>query len=170
MKAKGYSIWLIPTGEIYQKLSKIISQLSRKHSAPNFEPHVTLIGDLLGSEKEIIDKTSELAKSLEPFEIKLNKAGYLDNYWRCLFIQAEKTKELIQANKITKKIFNRTSDPEYFPHLSLMYGDFSSKTKEEILADLGKEFDTSFEIKSLHLISTTGEVKDWYRVREFLLK
>ncbi|GAI00820.1 unnamed protein product, partial [marine sediment metagenome] len=30
--AKGYSIWLIPTGEVYRKLAEIIFQLSKKYS------------------------------------------------------------------------------------------------------------------------------------------
>ena len=166
-KAKGYSIWLIPAGEVYQKLSEIISQLSEKYSAPNFEPHITLLGNLIGPEEDLISKTLKLTAQLKPFKINLKKADYLDEYFKCLFIRAEKTKELIRANNIAREAFNSKPDPEYMPHLSLMYGDLSSKTKEEILADLGKEFDLSFEVRSIHLFSTTGEVKDWYRIKEF---
>ena len=170
VKAKGYSIWLIPAGEVYQKLSEIISKLSEKYSAPNFEPHVTLIGDLLGVEEEIISKTSELANLLKPFEINLKKADYLDEYFKCLFIRAEKTKEIIEANNITRETFDQKSNPEYLPHLSLMYGNFSPEIKEKVLTNLGKQFNISFEVKSVHLFSTTGEVKDWHKIKEFLLK
>lgn len=170
MRAKGYSIWLTPTGEVYRKLAEIISQLSKKYSTPNFEPHLTLIGDLLGSEEEIISKALKLAERLKPFEIKLKKADYFDEYFKCLFIRAERSKEVIEVNNIAREIFNLNPNLEYMPHLSLMYGDLSPETKEEILADLGKEFDISFEVKSIHLFSTTGEVKDWYRVKEFFLK
>jgi len=169
MRGEGYSIWLIPTGEVYQKLSEIISQLSEKYSAPNFEPHVTLIGDLLGSKEEVISKTARLADLLKPFEIKLKKADYFDEYFRCLFIRAEKTDELIQVNDIAREIFARKSDPEYLPHSSLIYGNFDSEIKEKILTNLGKEFNLSFEVKSLHLFSTTGEIKDWYEIKEFPL-
>lgn len=169
MKAEEYSIWLIPTGEVYHKLSEIISQLSKKYSTLNFEPHVTLIGNLIGPGENLISKTSKLATQLKSFEINLKKADYFDEYFRCLFIRAEKSKEVIEANNIAREVFNLKPDPEYMPHLSLMYGDFDSETKERILADLGKEFDLSFEIKSIHLFSTTGEVKDWHRIKEYLL-
>jgi len=169
IKAEGYSIWLMPSGEIYDKLAEIISQLSKKYSTPNFEPHLTLLGNLIGPEEDLISKTSKIAKQLKPFEIKLKRADYLDEYFKCLFIRAGKTKEVVEANNITREIFNLKPDPEYIPHLSLMYGDLSSKTKEGILADLGKEFDISFEVKSIHLFSTTGEVKDWSKVKECLL-
>lgn len=169
MRAKGYSIWLIPAGEVYRKLAEIISQLSKKYSTPNFEPHLTLIGDLLRSEEEIISKTLELAEQLKPFEINLKKADYFDEYFKCLFIRAERSKEVIKANNIAREAFNLKLDPEYMPHLSLMYGNLSPETKEKILADLGKEFDLSFEVKSIHLFSTAGEAKDWSKVKECLL-
>jgi len=169
-KAEGYSIWLIPEEEVYQKLAEIISQLSKKYSTPNFEPHVTLIGNLLGAGEEIISKTSKLASQLKPFKIKLKRAGYFDEYFRCLFIRAEKTNEIIEVNKIAREIFNLKSDSEYMPHLSLMYGDISAKIKEGILVDLGREFDIFFEVKSIHLFSTAGEVKVWYKMKEFFLE
>lgn len=87
-KAKRYSIWSMSAGEIYRKLAKIISQLSKKYSnfTSNFEPHATLLTD-----------------------------------------------------------------------------------GEEILNDLGREFEISFEVKRIHLF-TSGEVKDWHQIRELLLK
>jgi len=170
MKAEGYSIWLMPAGEVHRKLARIISQLSRKYSTPDFDPHVTLVGDLIGAEEEIIAKTSELAGLLRPFKIKLEKADYLDEYFRCLFIRAEKTKEITVANNVARGIFNLKPAPEYMPHLSLMYGEIFSKIKEKILADLEKEFNISFEVTAIHLFSTTGEVKDWHKIKEFSLK
>ncbi len=170
MKAKGYSIWLMPTGRVYYQLSEIISQLSKKYSTPNFEPHVTLLGNLIGPGEDLISKTLKLVEQLKSFEIKLKKVDYFDEYFKCLFIRAEKSKEVIKANNIAREIFNLNLDPEYMPHLSLMYGNLNPETKEEILADSGKEFDISFEIKSIHLFSTTDAVKDWHRVKELFLK
>jgi len=170
MKAKGYSIWLMPTGRVYYQLSELISQLSKKYSTPNFEPHVTLLGNLIGPGEDLISKTLKLVEQLKSFEIKLKKADYFDEYFKCLFIRAGKSKEVIKANNIAREIFNLNLDPEYMPHLSLMYGNLNPETKEEILADSGKEFDISFEVKSIHLFSTTDAVKDWYRVKELFLK
>ena len=54
--------------------------------------------------------------------------------------------------------------------MSLMYGDFSSDTKAEIVKDIGKDFNLSFDVSSIHLFSTDGEPKEWKRVKEFSLK
>ncbi len=36
-KEHSYSIWLMPTGRINKKLSKIILELSKKHKSPKFK-------------------------------------------------------------------------------------------------------------------------------------
>lgn len=60
MKAKGYSLWLMPTGEAYGKFSNLIKRLAKEYNAPVFEPHVTLIGDLMGSENGVLKKVEQL--------------------------------------------------------------------------------------------------------------
>ena len=55
------------------------------------------------------------------------------------------------------------------PHLSLMYGNFPPRTKEEIIAGIGREFAISFEVRSIHLFSAEGGPEDWFRVQEFIL-
>lgn len=160
----------MPTGNIYNKLNKIISQLNKEYSSPNFLPHVTLIGLVVGSQKEILLKTSQLAIFIQPFEIKLTKVDYLNEYFRCLFIKVVKTKELMEANLKAREIFNREKDLKFMPHLSLMYGNFNSKTKKGVISKIGREFNLKFKVKSIHLFLTEGESKRWYKIKKFVLK
>jgi 2'-5' RNA ligase len=169
-KTKGYSLWLMPIGEVYNKLNNLISELSRKYNTPHFEPHVTLIGEVLGSEEEIVLKTAQLTSVVRPYRIELGRVEYLNEYFRCLFLRVRETHEVMRANQISRKIFGRETDPKYMPHLSLMYGDFAPQIKEEIIAKIGKEIFVGFDVESIHLFSTNGEPKDWYRVKEFSLK
>ncbi len=170
IRTKGYSLWLIPAGEVYQKLAKTISQLSRQYSAPNFEPHITLLGQLARPEEEVLSKTSQLATLLRPLEIKLTRVDYLDQYFRCLFIRVEETKEVVKANLKAREVFSRQNDPQYTPHLSLMYGHFTPKIKEKIIAEIGREFNLSFKVRNIYLFSTKGEPKDWCQAKKFPLK
>lgn len=170
VKTKGDSLWLMPSGDVYKDLAKIISQLSRGYSTPNFEPHITLLSQLTRPEEEILAKTSQLTTLLRPFEVKLTAVDYLDEYLGCLFIRIEETEEVIQANLKAREVFNRQDDPKYMPHLSLMYGNLAPKIKEKIIAEIGKDFDLRFTASSIHLFSTKGEPKDWYRVKKFSLK
>ena len=61
----SYHLWLMPFGEAYPLLAATIAELSRRHGAPIFEPHVTLLGDLPGSEEEIVPKVQETSAVME---------------------------------------------------------------------------------------------------------
>lgn len=167
-----YSIWLMPSGKVYNKLAKIISQLSEKYSSPHFEPHITLLGLTIGAEEEVITKTFQLAKILQPFEITFNKVDYSDEYFRILFIRVKETKDIMEANLKAREIFNRQGDPKYIPHLSLMYGNFSPEIKEKIIKDIGGKFNIRLRVKSIHLfkLKTKGDPKSWCKIKEFVLK
>lgn len=167
---KRYSIWLMPSGDVYRRLSGIISRLSEGYSAPYFEPHVTLLGGLAGREEEILSKASQLAARISPYEIRLNKVDFLDEYFRCLFIRAKADEPVLSANLSARNAFNRQHDPTYMPHLSLMYGNFSPEIKEEIIAEIGDEFNLKFGARSIYLFSTGNKVEEWHKIKEFALK
>jgi len=74
--AKGYALWLMPSGDSYEILAQTILRLSRQYSTPFFEPHVTLLGGLLEPEEAVLSKTRQLAALVRPFGISL---GSLDS-------------------------------------------------------------------------------------------
>ena len=164
-----YSIWLMPNGKIASELSKTISQLSIQYTAPLFPPHMTLIGDIYDGEKEMIAQTQQLASRIRAFQVTLTTVDYLDVYFRCLFLRAEETPALLEANRVARDIFHREQEPRFMPHLSLLYGNFDVETKKQIIQAIGREFRRTFPVTALHLYSTTGETKEWYRVQEFEL-
>ena len=167
-----YSLWLMPTGEVYDKFAEIISRLSKEYHSPKFEPHVTLIGAVVGTEEELSVKTAKLAKLIKPFKIKLGKVDYFTERHKALIIRTEKTAGLIEANKIARELFNLLPEPGYMPHLSLLYGDFSLETKEEVIQKLGREFNDEFEVGGICLYFTTGdkEEENWHKIKEFPFK
>lgn len=168
-RVKGYSLWLMPEGDVYNRLKELMSGLGEKYKSPIFEPHVTLTGQVLGTEEEIVALTAGLAGNIKSFDIRLGGVACLDEYFRALFLKADETDEAINANLIARTVFNRESNPPYMPHLSLMYGDFSISTKKEIISSLGNKFDIAFEARSIHIYSTKGVPEEWSRVKAFPL-
>lgn len=166
---KEFSILLIPKGKIYNEISSVIIRLSNKYNYPVFEPHVTLIGGFDISEKEAISKTSKLAENLKPYLIRINNPIYLHEYYKSIFLKAEKTKEVIKTHILARKIFDDKRDYEYFPHLSLMYGNSSNKIKEKIVSEI-KNINLEFKIDQIHLFSTANGPENWYKIKEFNLK
>lgn len=156
----------MPTGGVYNKIAEMISTLSRRYESPDFPPHVTLLGGLLGSEEEIVRKTEQLAGQIRPLTIMLTHVDSLKEYFRCLYLRADESADLEDMNRIARGIFDRHQDPKFTPHLSLMYGTFPPQVKEKIIQELRNVFSMRFEARSIHLYSTNGEPKDWYRVKQ----
>jgi len=166
---REYSILLIPKGKVYTQLSSIINKLSNKYYTPRFEPHVTLIGEFDEEEQDIISKTQELSQNLKPYNIRINNPTYFHEYYKSLFLKSKKTKQVMNAHLIAKKIFKDKRDYEYLPHLSLMYGNSSLKIKNQIMSQI-KNLDLEFKVKTIHLFSTANGPKNWYKIKEFELK
>ncbi|OGY17967.1 MAG: hypothetical protein A2900_00710 [Candidatus Chisholmbacteria bacterium RIFCSPLOWO2_01_FULL_50_28] len=169
MQGKGYSLWLKPSGEIYEQFSKLIEQLAQEHSAPIFHPHVTLLSEILRDEEEIMRKTQELTMRHQPFPVTLGAVDYQDYSFRALFVRADKTRPLLDLHNDSKELFDMQGIPPYMPHLSLLYGNFARGIKDKIVQEIGSVFTTQFEVSSVHLFKTYGAVDIWYRVKEFPL-
>ena len=164
-----YSLWLMPTGKLLTRLTQMIEELSHDRQQLRFEPHVTLLGTILGSQPDFSSKTRQLASMINPYDIQLDRVDYLDEFFRSLFVRVKPTGPVLEANRKARLIFQQSQDPEYLPHLSLMYGDFPAAAKEEILAKIGREFRHRFKVRTIHLWLTEGASEDWHRVEEFPL-
>ncbi|MBI2404647.1 2'-5' RNA ligase family protein [Candidatus Gottesmanbacteria bacterium] len=167
MLAKGYSFWLMPTGEVYNKFSSLIEKLAEKYSIPLFEPHITLLGEIQQPEDEIIQKAQLLITEQKPFPITLRMIDYQDFYFRALFVKADIPKSLRVLHNRAKEIFEMQYIPDYMAHLSLLYGTFPQEVKEKIIEKIGKDQTTELTINGIDLFKTTGEVNTWYRIRKF---
>ncbi|GHO41965.1 2'-5' RNA ligase family protein [Ktedonospora formicarum] len=170
MSLQKYSLWLMPAGATAQKFSELITQLAQRYSSPQFPPHVTLIGSIEAQEDEIVPKAKELASLLHPYHLQLANVDYTDLYYRTLVVRIEASEEVMSAYQRAKSLFPNVTKPEYMPHLSLLYGDFSVETKKEIISMIGESFTDTFEATTLYLYRTQGPVSDWQRIGAFPLR
>jgi 2'-5' RNA ligase len=166
-----YSLWIMPSGEVYAELNNIILGLSQRYNSPLFKPHITLTGGLFGDEKDLIEKTRNLANNVKPFDVKLNTLGLkcVDEYFKSLFIKVKETNQIMDANKKAREIFNYGPNTKYMPHMSLIYGNFSNELKNEIISDVGKDLNLEFKVDEISLYSIKGKVKDWHDIGRFSL-
>lgn len=169
MTSTEHSIWLMPAGAVRQELASLIARLATAHGAPLFPPHVTLIGKLAEPEAVLIGKTRQVAARLAAYELQLGTVDYIDEYFRSLFVHIGETEPVLRANAVAREVFERYSDPSYMPHLSLLYGEFSSELKDAIIAEIGRTLSRKFLATSLFLYSTQGTTREWYCVEEFPL-
>ena len=159
----------MPDGEVCEPLTLILQHLSRRFEAPEFPPHVTVLGSCLGEREEMVRQSALVAATLRPFTIHLGEIDFRDQYFRSLFAHAGPMEPLRDAHQAACRTFSRTSDAEFMPHLSLLYGNFPESVKTDIMADLGPQLDVEFEVSSLYLFRTEGPVSDWRRVENYEL-
>lgn len=163
------SVWLVPLGDVCDRLARLILQLSQEYASPLFPPHVTLLGGLSGAEQDIIARTRQLAAQIEPFQAQLRSVDYLDDFHRALFVRVEETGPLLAANRAAREVYNCPHEPRYMPHLSLLYGHFTPSVKRDIIARIGNRFDLCFQATCIELHSTYGDTRDWYSLGKFEL-
>jgi len=169
-KTKGYSLWLMPSGSVRAKMLRIIGRLAKDYCGPAFEPHVTLLGQFELKESEMLRITAELSEKLKSFRITLGKVECSEHHFRCLFVRAFETSELMVANQKAREIFKRKGGPRYMPHLSLFYGRLPPKTKKELVSGMRDNFSGAvFETKTMRLMRTHGRPAEWRKVKNFRL-
>ena len=160
----------MPRGDVCDGLLRILHPLSARYGAPQFPPHVTLLGGCVGPRRELIRQSARVAASLRPFIIRLDQIDFSDEYFRCLFVHAALAEPLRKAHQAACQVFGRGREPAFMPHLSLLYGDFPRRLKEEVMAEMGRRLDVQFKVRSLHLYRTHGEPRLWRQVARFALK
>jgi 2'-5' RNA ligase len=165
-----FSLWFMPAGEVYARLSTIIRQLSSRCGAPEFLPHVTLLGSLAGRRHEVTCQCQEVAASIRPFTIRLGELAFLNEYYRCLFLRAALSAPLRHAHQVACQEFNCGRQAAFMPHLSLLYGNYPLSLKREIIAEIGPRLDLQFKVRSVHLYQTQDDPMKWRRVARFGLE
>jgi 2'-5' RNA ligase len=168
-KDQPYCLWIIPEDDAYAITNGYIARLSAEYNFPRFEPHVTVLCGIHSPDKS---KMRALAESISPFRIRLSsQPAYLDEYFRCLFLEAQETPGLMETFSKARDAFGYEGDP-YYPHLSLAYGDFPIHTKREMIWKLGEISEIEFEARHLSLVHASGEmpISSWRVVERFYFK
>ena len=174
----GHSLWVCPSGAANEAYSSIIAETSSKLDTFQFLPHITLVAAIMTGAEDVVERTRVLAKKLAKYKFDYDSLAQRDAYFQCVFAKMKRTKEVVDANNLAREIFpERQTDPEYTPHLSLVYGDFGIEEKESkiipgIKTMLQKKtaLMSSFEVDSIEVWSTQGDVKDWYLVEKIPLQ
>ena len=174
----GHSLWACPTGATKKSYTSIISGASSELETFEFNPHITLVAAIMTSAEDVVIRAKELAKELAPYSFEFDEISERDAYFQCVYAKMKRTKEVLDANALAKEFFpERKTDPEYMPHISLVYGNFELAEKQnKIIPYLKKQMENdvpntkSITVDSIEVWSTKGNVEDWFLVETVPLK
>ena len=160
-----FHLWLAPAGADYERLAGIISDLSARYRGPQFDPHLTLLGRLEGEQEALIALTQQLARALQSFEVRLKAPSYEPLYFRCLYLPVGPSLPLLEAHQQATQIFGHRSTSAFEPHVSLLYGLFPERVKQEIITALPPDLPGTLPISRLQLIRAgSTNPQDWQAV------
>ena len=165
-----YALWLMPAGATYDRLARVIFELSHTYEAPFFEPHVTLLANILGTEDATVSQCHRLAAIAEPYSIQLTRLDQLNEYYRSVFLRVLETDPVLEANSKAREVFGLHQGPPYMPHLSLLYGNLAEVTKHHIIQSLVELGGLEFYVDRIHLIDGRGGPRDWRKVEGFVFE
>jgi 2'-5' RNA ligase len=163
---KGYALWLMPGEPTFRCLAGEIYRLSHECSTLRFDPHITLLSRIVLAEEEALAKSAKLARILKPFAIEMGEIGYLNEFFRCLFVSVVADTSISKARQAACRVFGRQTAP-YMPHLSLVYGTLPVQIKQKIAPGLCSLSGQGFWVRRLALYQVSGPVQQWKCVKTF---
>ncbi len=157
-----FHLWLASAGADYDRLAGIIADLSARYRGPQFDPHLTLLGRLEGEQESLVALTQQLAHALSSFEVRLKAPSYEPLYFRCLYLPAEPFPSLLEAHRQATQIFDAQPASAFNPHVSLLYGLFDERVKQEIITALPSDLPGTLPISRLQLVrADSTNPRDW---------
>ena len=161
MKGVGFTLWIVPEGEVRRRLATLIRVLARRFGGPVFEPHVTLLAGLPGPASEVLAKARKAVRSRGPFEVRFMGPEAGDTYFRCLYLRVQPSPELLALHESAREVFARPGEPPFFPHLSLLY---APPPAPPVVDEIRASLPAGFGARRVDVYSTEGEVERWHRV------
>ncbi|KAJ2524444.1 hypothetical protein GGI11_000813 [Coemansia sp. RSA 2049] len=174
-----YSLWLCPAvgSSAQTQLSEIITGKAAALGAPIFSPHTTLFSpvhassdsDALAQVQEYVAKLGvELGKDTlrAGIPFRANKVATGGKYHQCVLLEEQGNAVLVLANGIARQHWNARGQPAFYPHVSLVYGDFEGPMREEIAAEISSNLpedieQLSFFAPQINVVRTTGPCEEW---------
>jgi 2'-5' RNA ligase len=166
MHGVGFSLWIVPEGEVRRRLAVLIEALARRFGGPVFEPHLTLLAGAPGPTEAVVARAEELVRGSQAFRIGFTGPETGESYFRSLYLRVEPSPELLALHVAARDAFGRVDEPPFFPHLSLMYGAAPASAFVEEMGCLAPD---GCEARTLDVYSTEGEVEGWHPVRRLRL-
>ncbi|GLD93541.1 hypothetical protein PINS_up002133 [Pythium insidiosum] len=169
----GYSLWLVPDGEAHDVLHDVVREYAARLQTPPFLPHITLLGAVTEmTEAAATETTQRIAERLRAMDLEISVVASKELlYFQCVFALIKKDDELSSAHGIAKELFDRRQEPDFMPHLSLVYGDLGEQQRQDLKRELGPRIDgMRLHISSLQLWNTSGPVKNWAMVADLPLR
>ena len=163
---KGYWVWgLFPSRET-DLLNEIKAKVQSKLKSPVFETHITLTGPYLNVDQSFLNKLKTFGES-NPV-IFLNVDGYdcKQEMFKSFYISIKNSRHLEELIKNIYELNKCDLENNYFPHISLSYGNHEIKEKKILISEL-PIFSKPIKISKIALVEVDEDINLWKILESF---
>lgn len=151
-----YSLWLIPDIESQFKLSEALEYLADYGNALKFDPHVPLLSGIYGEVSELDSLCIQFAQTNTALQIRIDRADYLDMYYRGIFLKSAYCEELHQMREAAQDFFPNNRVEPFIPTISFLYGDAPKFAQDKVTLMLPESLYFDFNLPVLRLVKTSN--------------
>ncbi|EKX47123.1 hypothetical protein GUITHDRAFT_107036 [Guillardia theta CCMP2712] len=181
-----YCLWLRPGSKDSARLTSVIHGLAEAHGTPKFDPHITLAAatsERSGAEVETeasdwMARSSMSVKS--SFRLDLGPATVGETRHQCILAEVLPTStgfsSLLKMREGAIKslsdcsILQQQPASVYYPHLSLVYGDFPRDERVSISrSGIACEGGIDVDCLELWVVPMGAPESEWYKLKEMKL-
>lgn len=165
------SVWIRPTGEALDRIHKVTRRLSFRKDGPEVPPHLTLLSGIETTRSDAGLKLKRLAARITPFTVRLGKIDWKADYFRCLYVAAERSRELVAAQRAAHEVFEMNPPAPFKPRICLFYGTLDDETERELAEATGGSLDVEFRANAVQLVNAAPgiPVSEWRTLSEWKL-
>tara|TARA_B100001989_G_scaffold171975_1_gene124150 strand:+ start:552 stop:1064 length:513 start_codon:yes stop_codon:yes gene_type:complete len=164
--SKGYWLWgLFPSKEEYF-LNEIKAKVQSKLESPFFETHITIAGPFFNIDDIFLNKLKNFAKNSP--SIVLNICGYdfKQEIFRSFYITVKKSLCLTELRRNIYELNNFDLGNNYYPHISLSYGNHEIETKKDLISKL-PELNEQIRISKIAIVEVNEDLNFWKIIESF---
>ena len=162
-----YDIFLVPTASQTIEYNQLIATLANDYKTPSFL-HVTILEKVEANEQELIAKVASLAQDFNEIEVDLFGVNFTNTTHQCVFAQIKMSAPLLTLYEGLAANLQFSNKAPFFPHMSLIYGDFSPEAKATIAGQV--KVGNRLLLDKLIIYRDGPLATDWQQVAEFELK
>ncbi len=166
--SKAYWLWgLFPDKDKYL-LNEIKNKVQIKLQSPSFTTHITLSGPYSDIKKSFLKKLKIFGENNS--EIHLIPEGYdfKQEIYQSFFVAIKDTENLQLLRKNIYGLNKFEFKKNYFPHISLAYGNHEIRDKKELIAKLPK-LNKQLSISKIALVKVDEDINHWEIIESFQL-
>ena len=157
---KFYYIWgLFPQQEM-EYLKCLKEKVQDKLTSPCFDLHLTLAGPYYGIDETFISKLKSFGARNTSIMLYVDGYCFKKEMFKSLYISIKYSHAIKELRKNIYKLKKFDLDNNYFPHISLCYGNHKIQEKRELISRLPK-MNKLIKISKFALVEIHEDINKW---------